>query len=371
MEGIYYSSDQPEVGDGTHLEQFLDFFRPATDVDRQLLKAFVLTLFWGGPPGSRPIFVITSDDGRGAGKSKAAQLIASLAGGYLDVSAKEEISQLKKRLLSDVGQEMRVAIGDNFKSHRLSWAELESLVTSPVISERKLYGGESQRLNLITWCITLNGVGLATDLAQRSAVIKLARGANVGAWEDQVRDFLEKHRGKIVADTIGLLRMPSQPLEGHSRWASWEDSVLSKLEEPSRIQGVIRDRQAAADSEQDELEIIDEYFGNRLYQLGYDPTRAYVRIPNAVAAIWYGIAIGERTSTAKATRRLKQAAAEGQSTGQFIRIQPDPSRSYGRGFHWIGELVDQDAFLSHDLEIRIAEEKKQQESSARNSSYSY
>ena len=59
-----------------------------------------MTAFWGGLPGCRPVFVVTSDDGRGVGKSKVPETVGYFCNGYIDVSAGEEIEQLKTRMLT-------------------------------------------------------------------------------------------------------------------------------------------------------------------------------------------------------------------------------------------------------------------------------
>jgi hypothetical protein len=120
MADTYYHCDIPEPGDGKTLAKLLDRFQPATDTDRELIKAAILTTFWGGPAGCRPAFVITSDEGRGAGKSTLAHIIAGLAGGYIDVAPHEDNERLKQRLLSPNGRDKRVATIDNIKDTGLS-----------------------------------------------------------------------------------------------------------------------------------------------------------------------------------------------------------------------------------------------------------
>jgi hypothetical protein len=66
---------------GTLLERLLDFFKPASQLDRELIRAGILTLFWGGPPGSRPAFRIDgpeNDPGRGTGKTTFVELLSTL-----------------------------------------------------------------------------------------------------------------------------------------------------------------------------------------------------------------------------------------------------------------------------------------------------
>jgi len=329
----------------------LDRFRPETTVDRDLIQASMMTAFWGGLPGCRPVFVITSDDGRGVGKSAVAQVVGHICDGFLDVSAGEDIQTLKSRLLSPDARTKRVALLDNVKTLRFSWAEWEAMITSPTISGRQLYVGEGQRPNLLTWFVTLNGVSLATDIAQRSIIIKVSRGKNDGPWWEQTRQYIDDNRQKIIGDIIGALRGPAFPLTEFSRWATWEQHVLCRLSEPGEAQRVILERQGEANCEQDEAEIIEEHFAEQLVRLGYDPPTAQVRIPVAVAARWYGWAVGEPTKTAAASKRLHQMASE----KQLGQVGPEAGRTHGRCFIWTGGSADvYNRLISNDLQERIA-----------------
>lgn len=334
--GIYYRGTAPDPGDGSHLRQLLDRFRPETTIDRDLIQAAFMTVVWGGLPGCRPAFVITSDEGRGVGKSKVAEAVGYLFGGVIDVSTGEKMEELKTRMLTPGARTKRVALLDNVKSLRLSWAELESLITNPVISGRQLYVGEGQRPNLLTWFLTLNGVSMATDMAQRSIIIKVVRGKNDGPWWEQTRQFIDTHRVELIGDLIAALRAEPFPLTEYSRWATWEQHVLCRLPEPGDAQALIMERQGKANCELDEAEIIEEHFAEQLRRLGYDSRKIQVRIPVAVAARWYGWAVGEPTKTAAASKWLNQLANE----GQIRRISPDASRTYGRCFIWTGEKAD-------------------------------
>lgn len=330
--GLYYRGARPSPGKGKHLAWLLDRFRPETTIDRDLLQAAFMTLVWGGGPGRRPAFVITSDHGRGVGKTTVAEMAGRLTGGYVDVSAGEDIETLKTRLLSPAARTHRVALLDNVKTLRLSWAELESLITAPMISGRQLFVGEGQRPNLLTWFITLNGVSLATDMAQRSVIIKLVRGENHGTWHDETTRYIDDHRQEIIGDLITALQSERYELATYSRWATWEKDVLCRLPEPGEAQKVILERQGEANCELDEAEIIEQHFAEKLAELAYDPETCQVRIPVATAAFWFSKAIGEQTKTAAASKRINQMASEGAMT----RLAADKSRAHGRGFIWTG-----------------------------------
>ena len=134
MPNTFYTCGEPQPGDGSALEKLLDFFTPATPIDRQLLKAAAMTMFTGISPGSRPAFLFTADHGRGRGKSAVAQKIGRIGGGSIDVGAGDKMEDIKKRFLSKGGRTKRGGFLDNLKTLRFSWAELESLITADIIS---------------------------------------------------------------------------------------------------------------------------------------------------------------------------------------------------------------------------------------------
>ena len=359
IQGIYYRAPTIKLdgsvsatGDGACIRKFLSFFKPETTVDHDLLMATLMTEFWGGPAGSRPAIVFSSEAGRGVGKSAAADIFAEVAGGAIAAGANEDIAVLKQRLLSPIGRTKRVALLDNVKSLRFSWAELEGMITASVISGKEMYIGEGQRPNTMLWLITLNGASMSTDMAQWSVIIHLARGDNDGTWLEDTRKFVIENREALIADIIAALRAERRPLAKYSRWASWEADVLTRLPNPEEAQRLILARQGTANCELDEIEIVEQFFADKLRGLQLRPATVQVRIPTRIAAQWYSEAVGERVKTINVSRKLSQAAAEGQSA----RLAKDNSRTYGRCFIWTGAEADpQRQEMINDLLDRLAE----------------
>jgi hypothetical protein len=209
IRNIYYRGKAPKPGDGNRLEQLIKRFNPDTTVDCDLIKAVFMTPMWGGPAGKRPIIAVTSDAGRGVGKSTLVEIISYLYGGHFDVSCGSDIEKLKSRLLSPDARTKRLALIDNVKSMKMSWAEFEAMVRAPVISGHQYYRGEGQRPNLICWFVTVNGPAMATDLAQRSVIIKLVKADYSGDWLGDTYRFIDKYRKEIIADIIGALHCKS------------------------------------------------------------------------------------------------------------------------------------------------------------------
>jgi hypothetical protein len=322
----YYSCKEYEPGDGDAISRLVQFFSPETPADRDLILGMFATPFWGGKPGSRPAFLITSDAGRGVGKSKITDMLSTLLGGHIELSAGEDATRMRTRLLSPEGLKLRLARLDNVKTLKFSWAEFESIVTSPLISGHRLHKGEASRPNNLIWTITLNGASLSTDMAQRVIIIKLAKPQRMGAWEDDVVSFIEKNRDAIISDIRAFLEMEPSPMPKHSRWASWEDEIVGRLSDPEGVQQIINERSQIADVEQEEIGLVEEYFYDRLLELDYISTTA-VFIPSKIAAQWFNEATNEKRTVVASCRVLSQFCTE-QSAKKIIRSRTSDSRGF-------------------------------------------
>jgi len=349
--GHYYMQKGLEPGDGAMLSSLLDCFSLETPHDRSLLTCALATPLWGGPPGARPAIMFTAAKGRGRGKSTLASLVAQLYGGAIDISAGEDVANVKKRLLSPAAACRRIALIDNVKTTRFSWAELEALITAREISGHRMYAGEASRPNLLTWLITLNGASLSTDLAQRVVEIHLGEPSYEGGWEERVKRLIAEKQLAIVADLIAFLRRPLVQLPRLTRWAAWESQVLARVQDPVKCLEVVVERRAAADVEQEESEIVEDFFASKLRSLGYDTDTVDVFIPNDLAAAWFNQATGDSRKVAGVARTLKQLKDE----GKLQQIVPARCGTSGnRGVRWVGWHCDASARIAMDLRHRVA-----------------
>jgi hypothetical protein len=104
IRGVYYMHRPLPTGTGKRLETLVDRFSPDTLQDRELIKAFILSMVWGGPPGRRPGFLVTSQDhdpqqGRGSGKTTLVDVLTDeLVEGSIAVSPTDPIAEVKTRL---------------------------------------------------------------------------------------------------------------------------------------------------------------------------------------------------------------------------------------------------------------------------------
>ncbi|MCI0376095.1 MAG: hypothetical protein L0215_00665 [Gemmataceae bacterium] len=285
-----YMHVEPQPSSGQALNTLLSRFEPSTLIDRDLILSFFLTLVWGGAPGQRPAFLVTTEDdgdkkkGRGSGKTTLAKIGARLMGGLIQASAKQEMHRLVTRLLSPTARGKRVVLLDNIKSLKFSWGELEALITSDVISGHAMYEGEGQRPNTLTWCLTINGASLSRDMAQRCVVTKVKRPDYSATWEDETNSFIEENRWAIVGDCLEILRAPGTKLAKYSRWGAWEAGVLARVGDPAECQRVIRERQEEVDDDASEAAIVREAFTSELSQRGHNWVTEAVWIPATVAA---------------------------------------------------------------------------------------
>ena len=255
----YYACphDYPSV-QGEALDEFINMFTPATEVDRELIKAFLLTLFWGGPTGQRPAFLITAIDddqqrGRGVGKTTFVSLCGELCGGTLDVSSDEKVDSVKNRIFTQASGDSipRIILRDNIKTHRLSDPGLESLITAPLISGHRMYRGNVSLPNYYIFALTINGAYASKDISQRVIVIQLQRPNHSTHWLSDVRNFINDNRCAIIGDILACLRNDGVDLNEHttSRWGEWETGVLSRVSSPEHVRVVICERQHSIDDD--------------------------------------------------------------------------------------------------------------------------
>src|SRR5579885_1544520 len=310
---LYLHPFVPTLGDGSALEGLLERFSPATDVDRDLMLAATLTLFSGIEPGSRPIFLIEAEQendsrkGRGVGKSTFVKVLARLAGGYVSVQPTDDLNRVKTRLLSEEGNCKRIALLDNVKTLRLSWADLEGLVTLDWISGHRMYVGEGRRPNLLTWFITFNGPSLSKDMAQRSVIIRLLRPTYTTDWEEETNRYIDRTRWQIIGDILALLSWGKRPAEikESSRWGTWEGAVLACVRDPAACQKEIRARQEAADRDQEEADHIRQVLYAALRDRHRDPEKEVLFFPSSLIAQIINEAKGDRDKPQRITAYLK------------------------------------------------------------------
>lgn len=306
-----YVGETIPAGDGSALAGLMQRFCPHDEDDDLLIQAFLMTLVWGGPPGSRPAFLITGDEhdqalGRGIGKSTLVRLAASLVGGTFDVHLQEDWGKVITRLLSSKRSATRVMFLDNVKQPRFSWSEVEAMITAEQINGHEMYVGDGARPNTMVVAITLNGASLSKDLAQRCVIIKIGRPSHGGDWQESITRYIEQHRRAILGDLIASLRRPTTPLKQHGRFGLWEREVLGRLPNPDRLLALIRQRSEEVDDDNEEARMIRSALLEALIKQGEtDPDRAHVRFRSHQVVALVNAALNERLTTIEVGSRLR------------------------------------------------------------------
>lgn len=331
----YYMHPEPTGGDGRALAGLLRRFGPATDADSDLIESAFLTPFAGLRPGQRPAILVTSQDedretGCGVGKTTLARMASRLAGGHVEARPEDGLDKLVTRLLSQDALGKRIVLLDNIKTLRFSNVEIEGIITADRISGHRLYKGEGQRPNDLTWFLTLNGASLSRDMAQRCVIIKLKRPPHDPQWEEGICQYIDAHKWEIVGDIIGKLKAPGAKLPRFSRWSAWERAVLSRVADPSEAQKVVEERQREVDDDAAEADVVRSGFVAELKRHGHDPERGAVFIPAGEAARIVAEATGEKRATNKATTYLRMLA---------IPELRKSAESGARGWRWVGKAA--------------------------------
>lgn len=254
--GVYYMPLDLPKATGKALAKFLELLNPETEHDRQLLLALILTPMWGGPCGARPAFILSSDHGRGAGKTTTANAIADIYGGAFRVQNKETWEQVSKRLLGDRALALRMLLRDNVKG-KVAAEEMESFITDPEISGWRPFHGDFCRPNYMTVVFTANAPRLGADMADRAVEIRIGDRKHGFNFQKAMAEFMAEHRLALIADIVARIKEPPRGTISSGnriRWGAWMDAILTRCDNPDALAALVRERQAAADTDSEDAE---------------------------------------------------------------------------------------------------------------------
>ena len=260
--GVYYLTKPPKAKNTGKLDELLDRFCPKTAIDRELIRAFALTLFWGGPAGQRPQIVVVADPsqdehgGRGTGKTKLVELLAGLVGGPIDIQPGIRDERVVSNLLSPTSWERRVVLVDNLKTLHYSNGPVESYITRSEITGHRLHQGFAMRP------ITSPGPSRSTELLQYGHGPPL--GDDLPQASRAVLRRLVHGHGEIHRRTPGGNRRRRALAPGSQRsrdmkpaqedtWADWRKGVLSRCENPDKVVARMEKRRKRIDGDKEDL----------------------------------------------------------------------------------------------------------------------
>lgn len=345
---VYYAHPPlPDPSPGFHyFHDLVEFFNPASDAYRTMLKAFICAPLWyiNGIP--RPGWIIDSEDGAGTGKTTLVELVAKLYMGSPIRTNKQElktnVTEIIKRLVSTEGRLSRILLADNITGD-FHCAELSDFMTAESISGKAPYGrGEEIRPNNLTYVITANSATVDNDLSDRCFFIKVCKPKRSGNWKREVLEYIEKYRYNIIADIMGMLQeRKSEPLEMDltTRFPEFEETILwgvcGDLEEYSEAIAALAESRSSSNIEDEHAKTIEDEFMARLIDCGRQPGQEYIFIRSDVAKLWVDEIIGQEKS-GSSMQYLRNLAKNGLT--ERFDTKPERYPSHGplrrRGIMW-------------------------------------
>jgi len=332
----WYAPAKLPKGNRSLITELCDKLNWHTEIDRGLLEAALLTMFWGGSCGTRPAFVLSSQYGAGAGKTTTVGMLTRVCNGHLEMAGGEKPEELAKRLLSDAALRQRAVMLDNVKT-KMDMAGLEAMITADEISGHRMYFGHATRPNRLTWFITANSPQLSHDLAERSMNIHIGTQRANARWRAELEEWIDANRPRIIASCLDALAGPDAcTIEEHNldRWASWQAAVLAKVENGNEIAAEMRKRRQAMDSDREDADEIAMVVRGLIKRHGVDPdtVKGFIerRVLVDAVRLWQGDDddMGRRRTASYINNRV--------GNGSLKQLR---QTKYGghRGYQWVGE----------------------------------
>jgi len=315
-DNIYYAhKDLPEPSENYEtFNSFINFFNPATDVDRMVLKAFFASPLYFEYGQQRPIFIIDSTGGQGCGKTRLVQFNAMLHGSdIVDDSANNMISvqgaQLKnnpeeilKRILSPEGRKRRIICIDNVIGNFKS-PEFASMITESQISGKPAYGrGEESVTNHFVYALTSNTATFDRDIVQRAIFLMLDKPQYSVDWEEESTRFIRENRLQILADINAILKEGAtfniDGIRMSSRFPKFEKNVLLPMSGSIELYDVFlakdKEHKESSDVEIEHANKIRQLFKKNLIACGViNPDFTNLFIADKVCEAWLKDALGD------------------------------------------------------------------------------
>jgi len=343
---VYILSSAPKSGrtDGSFAREFLSRFRFADDRDQAVGQALLLTPFWGGLQGARPLILVTGRDGCGvqeSGKTTVAELLLSVSARPFTITLGKTADPITKQVVSDVAMKSTSVLLDNAEDLRSR--EIAELITAKTIHGRPSHGRQRCRANRLTWAATAVSPTLDPDLLSRTFVLRIDPADQTGnpTFREDMEAFTDKHRDRLVSDCISILRDGRKftIVERRTRFPAWDAQVLATHVHVNKaLAGRCRD---LADVDAD-LESIDN-LTRKILERHYPGMAAVELSPSELAAIWNDANSGHHVTPVWMSRRLNEWRARG-------KLPDGIKRRVGgkRGRPWSLDLVELKTWIEHE-----------------------
>lgn len=343
----------PPSANHEYFNHLIDFFSPADENSKLLIKTLFMAPMWYRFGSSRPSWVIDSANGKGAGKSTLYRKLALL---YKcdPIQVNRSTMQLNpdeldKRLVSNTGRKSKFFVIDNVVGAFHSEV-LARYITSDTLSGRAPYSaGEDSRPNNLTYILTGNGFELDGDLASRSFFIKLKTPENpIPDWETKINDYISRYRWQIFSDMLDIFRRHTLfNLPTRSRYELFEKEVLQAVCETEEIYKRVMDSIfAAAESANTDAEEAQRLVTGIRYKIAdllhgsiSNPDTVCAWIQSDVLKVWTQDICGHSISSPA----IRQFVIDGYTAnfdGKLDKFPRSSSKKQTRGVMWIGDKAD-------------------------------
>jgi hypothetical protein len=277
------------------LDRLVDFFCPASEVYKHLIKAAFITPAWSNGAGKKPLFIVAGAEGLdetvSIGKSTLAAAVGYLYKSMADVDFSLRCERFETAIIDNALK--RVIRLDNVKAYGVNSTILERILTSKEISGHKMYKGHVAYKNHPTFFLTANTPVINVDLATRSQVIRLA--APKSYWDSSlIYNFIDDNRQDIFSDIQHIIMSHPTSDVTQTRFPEWERAILSKFA-PAMSDIITRDREEiqAPQSEVDDFkayifEMLSSYPDVCVLGDGFQAVaESCVFVANGVLHTWY------------------------------------------------------------------------------------
>ncbi|MEW4490746.1 hypothetical protein AB1L42_21870 [Thalassoglobus sp. JC818] len=217
-------------------------------------------------------------------------------------------------------------------------------MTTEKVSGKVLWAGSGTRVNNAIFVLTMNSPQFATDISQRSVIIKMgnARKSYSESWDSEVIQFMKQHRTEILGGLRTFLEIgmkDRQKIEESSRWGRWEGDVLSKLTRCNDAQLLIKQRRGEVDAEASHNDDMVTAVDSFLSKIGYDVGQDSIFIPSRLVAHIMSIEGRQRVDTKTAGTMFNQLINESDEYSKQFEYPENPINYDGgksRGFIRLG-----------------------------------
>lgn len=381
---VYYQHEKlPHPSPGMkYFDGLMEFFSPATEADRIMIRAMFASPLYYRPKVDRPLWIIDSTTGQESGKSKMAEMLAYLYGDrsdagdpmwqdYKELNNEQSISRVFKRLLSESGRRKRIFVIDNVEGFFRSSA-LASMITQGSFTGMAPYGhGEETRPNDLTFVLTFNSASVGRDMVSRAFFVMLKRPYEpLKNWETRVIEYIDAHRMQIISDIVGNLEAgPTFDFTPQTRFKTWEKEVFAPMcgsfDAYETVFKANADRKYQCDGEREEAETLRELIVQKLQDAGINHESDPAWISTTVLVKWAREAIPDWENSKLADKSLSHIVRnfvkggmipEGSLDCEMVSVAGKKVRGIGWNFATqfdTGSGFNYQAFISEGDVVRV------------------